>query len=214
MTTDNTPPEEQQASTSLSPVEVEGPTFDLEAAAFNKGNGAKLVGLTVACAALIGVSVLALGDLDSRHAFVEAGTVMNKLHKSGYERYWNCALIGMNQSLIESGEELEAQIDKRATHFGHSYGTLLRKCGSSLDSLERDLDTLPAPKSLREPIQEMRAAVSATRHASQDMIELVEREGANYRTENASPQLLKMARAWEKYRESHILFRNAIREQL
>ena len=214
MASDDNQPEEQQPSTSLSPVEVEGAPFNLEAAAFHKGNGAKLVGLTVACAAVIGLSVLALGDLDSRHAFVAAGTHMNKLHKTGYERFWNCALIGMNQSQVETAEELETQIDKRAHHFGRSYATLVRKCQSSLDSLERDLDTMQVPKSLQPQVKAMRDAVAATRHATLGLIEYVDRSGDSYQTSEGEPHLIKLAQAWEKYRETHLLFRNAIREEL
>lgn len=210
----NKPAEEEQPVTSLSPVEVEPASFEFEAAGMRKGNGAKLVALTVACAAVIGVSVLALGDLDSREAFVEAGTRMNKLNKSGYERFWNCALIGMNQSQIESGEQVKVEIDKRARHFGRSYATLMRKCGTSLDALERDLDTMKTPKTLQQPVHAMRTAVEATRKATSGLIEHVESQGANYTTESGDPYVHKLAQAWEKYRESHLLFRNAIREEL
>jgi hypothetical protein len=215
MASDNQPGDETEApATSLSPVEVEGAAFDLEAAALNKGNGFKLVGLTVACAAVIGVSVLMLGDLDSRHAFVQAGTLMNKMHKTGYERFWNCALIGMNHSQIETAEELEAQIDKRATHFGRSYSTLMRKCTSSLDSFERELDRMQAPKSIQPEVKSMRKAIGRTRQAVAGFIEHLDRVGDGYRSETGEPLLIEMAQGWENYRESHLLFRNAIREEL
>jgi hypothetical protein len=208
MTTDDKP------GTSLSPIEVEGVSFDMEAAAMHKGNGKKLVALTLGCAAVIGVSVLALGDLDNRQAFLDTGTRMNTLNEVGYERFWNCALIGMNQAQVKNADELEAQLHKRAQHYGKSYATLMKKCGSSLDSLERDLDVMQPPKPIRSQVRGMKDAVAATRHGLQDLIGYVEANGANYDDAGGERYTGKLALAWQQYRVNHQAFRDALREHL
>jgi hypothetical protein len=208
MTTDDKP------GSSLSPIEIEGASFDMEAAAMHKGNGKKLVALTLSCAAVIGVSVLALGDLDNRQGFLDAGTRMNSLNEVGYERFWNCALIGMNQAQIKNAEELESQLHKRAEHYGMSYATLMKKCGSSLDSLERDLDIMQAPKPIQAQVHGMKDAVTTTRRGLQDLINHVERYGSKYGDEGGERYTGKLAIGWQQYRVSHQAFREAIREHL
>jgi hypothetical protein len=208
MTTDDKP------GSSLSPIEIEGAAFDIEAAAMHKGNGKKLVALTLSCAAVIGVSVLALGDLDNRQAFLDAGTRMNSLHEVGYERFWNCALIGMNQSQIKSADELESQIHKRAEHYGMSYATLMKKCGSSLDSLERDLDVMQAPKPIQPQLRGMKEAVTTTRRGLHDLINHMERYGSKYDDDDGERYTGKLAIGWQQYRVSHQAFREALREHL
>jgi hypothetical protein len=208
MTTDDKP------SSSLSPIEVEGVSFDMEAAAMHKGNGKKLIALTLGCAAVIGVSVLALGDLDNRQAFLDAGTRMNSLNEVGYERFWNCALIGMNQAQIKDAGELESQLHKRAQHYGRSYATLMKKCGSSLDSLERDLDTMQAPKPIKPQLRAMKDAVTSTRHGLQDLIGHVESRGSKYEGEGGERYTGKLAIGWQQYRVNHQAFRDALREHL
>ena len=208
------PVTEQQPATSLSPIEIQDVGFDLEAAALTKTQGRRLVGLSLACATLVGLSVLVLGGIDNRHAFVTAGTHMNRLHKTGYERFYNCMLIGMDQSQIESGEELEIQIGRRIQAFGQSYATLIRKCVPNLDTLERDLDTMAAPTSIKPQIHAMHESVSRTRHAVQGLLEYLDRDGDHYQPDDAAPYLLKLAKSYENYRETHLMFRNAIREAL
>jgi len=208
MTTDDKP------SSSLSPIEIEGAAFDTEAAAMHKGNGKKLIALTLSCAAVIGVSVLALGDLDNRQAFLDAGTRMNALNEVGYERFWNCALIGMNQAQIKNADELEAQLHKRAQHYGMSYATLMKKCGSSLDSMERDLDVIKAPKPIQPQLRGMKEAVAATRHGLQGLIADMESHGATYDGTGGERYTAKLAVAWQQYHVSHQAFREALREHL
>jgi hypothetical protein len=199
---------------SLSPVEVEAPSLALEAAALHKGNGMKLVGLTVGCALVIGVSVIALGDLDNRHTFVEAGTRMNALHEVGYERFWNCALIGMNQVQIQNADELETQLHRRAYHYGTNYAGLLRKCGQSLDSLERDLDLMRAPEPLKPQLAAMKEAVAATRHGLRELIDYVDVRGGHYDSELGQRYTSRLAIAWQQYRTNHAAFRETLREHL
>lgn len=203
-----------ETGSSLSPTEVEAPSFDLEAAALHKGNGMKLVGLTVGCAVVIGVSVIALGDLDNSHAFVDAGTRMNTLHEVGYERFWNCALIGMNQVQVANADELETQLHRRAYHYGTNYAGLMKKCGQSLDSLERDLDLMQVPEPLKPQVRAMKEAVAATRHSLKDLVDYVGLHGGRYDSESGERYTSKLALAWQQYRTNHATFRQTLREHL
>jgi hypothetical protein len=206
--------DKKEPGSSLSPIEVEGVSFDLEAASLHKGNGKKLIGLTLGCAAIIAVSVLALGDLDNRHAFVEAGTRMNGMHEMGYERFWNCALIGMNQAQIQSADELESHLHKRAQHYGRGYATLIKKCGTSLDALERDLDIMDVPKQIDPQRQAMQAAVGTTRQGLKELVDYVQTHGSKYDAEAGERYTSKLALSWQQYRVSHENFRQTLREHL
>ena len=70
-------------------------------------------------------------------AEVDAGTHVARLHDTQYERFWNCALVNMNQNQIKSADDLEFQLDKRAAHFGKPYAATLDKCGEDLAAMER-----------------------------------------------------------------------------
>src|SRR5262245_28482516 len=108
-------PEELDSSKhSLSPIETESELREAETLNLNKGNGLRLAGFAAGAAALVAVVVAVLGNLDNRQSYVDAGARVAALHES-FENFWNCALVGMNQSQIKSVDDLQFQIDKRAS---------------------------------------------------------------------------------------------------
>jgi hypothetical protein len=209
-----TGPEIEGGKSSLTPIEMEGSAFDAEAAVMNKGRGLKLVGFIAGAAALVAVGIAVLGNLDNRQSYVDAGGRVAALHENGFEGFWNCVLVNMNQSQLKSAEDLEFQIDKRASHFGHAYAAQLRKCGTSLDSLERDLGTLSVPESLRPQTQALEQAAGALRHAVQDLIAGLDEHRTEYSADAAKPSITKVAQGWQRYKQSHTAFTDALREHL
>ena len=197
---------------SLSPIETEGDLRDIEGLNLNKGNGLRLTGFAAGAAALIAVIVAVLGNLDNRQAYVDAGARVAALHESGFEGFWNCTLVGMNQAQLKSAEDLEFQIDKRASHFGHAYAAQITRCSPNLDELERDLSTVTVPESLRPKVAAMAKAAGAQRHALQDLVALFEEhKQETYSSDTMRPAIAKLALAWQQYREGRDAFTEALR---
>jgi hypothetical protein len=180
----------------------------------NKGNGLRLVGFTAGAAALIAVVVGVLGNLDNRQSYIDAGSRVAALHEGGFEGFWNCALVNMNQAQIKSSEDLEFQLDKRAQHFGHAYAAQLKKCGANLDSLERDLGTVSVPESLRPQTHAMEQTAGALRHAMQDLVANLDEHKEQYSSDAARPWIAKLASSSQKYKQSHTVFTDALRGHL
>jgi hypothetical protein len=209
-----TDPQNEPRSSSLTPVETENAGVYTEAGAMNKGNGLKLAAVGAGAVALIAVGVAVLGNLDSRQAYVDAGSRVAALHESGFEGFWNCVLVNMNQAQIKSPDDLEFQIDKRAEHFGHAYAGQFQKCAKGLDSLERDLTTLSVPESLRASTHALEQSAGALRHAMQDFVAVLDEHPAQYSSEAAKPSIAKLASAWQQYKQSHTAFTDALRGHL
>lgn len=199
---------------SLTPIETEGAALEGEAARMNKGNGLRLVGITAGAAALIAVVIGVLGNLDNRQAYIDAGSRVAGLHEGGFEGFWNCVLVNMNQAQLKSPDDLEFQLEKRAEHFGHAYAAQLKKCGASLDSLERDLATLSVPESLRTQTKGMEQAAGAMRHSMQDLIASLDEHPKQFDAAAARPAIARIAQTWQKYRQSHTAFTDALRGHL
>lgn len=207
-------PETDAGKHSLTPIETESATLFAEAERLNKGKGRVLVAVTVGAAAVIAVLIAVLGNLDNRQAYVDAGQHVATLHETGFEGFWNCVLVNMNQAQIKSADDLEFQLDKRAEHFGHAFAGQLRKCSPSLDSLERDYATLSVPEVLRAPLHELERSSGAMRHALQDLLATLDEHKEQYSSEVAKPLLMKLAESWQQYQRAHTTFTSALREHL
>lgn len=199
---------------SLAPIETQSTASDGDTVGMNKGNGLRLVAFAGGAAALIAVVVAVLGNLDNRQSYIDAGSRVAALHESGFEGFWNCALVNMNQSQIKSSEDLEFQLDKRAQHFGHAYAAQIKKCASSLDTLERDLATLSIPESLRPQTHAMEQAAGAMRHAMQDLVANLDEHKDQYSSDAARPWIAKLALSSQQYKQSHTTFTDALRGHL
>jgi hypothetical protein len=187
---------------------------DGDAANMNKGNGLRLVGFTAGAAALVALLVAVLGNLDNRQAYVDAGSHIASLHEDGFEGFWNCALVNMNQAQLKSAEDLEFQLEKRAEHFGHAYIAQIKKCGTGLDTLERDLATVSVPSALRPQTQAMEHDAGALRHAMQDFTATLDEHKTQYDADATRPAIKRVAAAWDKYRNSHKVFTDSLRGHL
>jgi hypothetical protein len=208
-----TEPESSSSNTSLRPVETDATLFQ-EADSMQKGSGLKLIGLAVGALAVIGVGVAVIGNLDNRQGFVDAGARVAALNETGFEAFWNCALVNMNQAQLKSSEDLEFQLEKRAEHFGHAYVGTLKKCGASLDTLERDLTTLNIPSPLRPQLQAMEKAAGDMRHALQDYAATASAPGAPYDPSASKPALGKLAQGWQAFKQSNSAFTEALHKHI
>jgi hypothetical protein len=201
-------------SNSLIPVEAAAAEFDRDSDAMKKGQRLKLIGIAVAGVAVLAVGIFALGHLENRQAFVDAGTHVARLHDTQYERFWNCALVNMNQSQIKSADDLEFQLDKRAAHFGKPYATTLDKCAEDLASMERELATLSTPDALHEKSAALEKATADVRHALQGVTGYLRQSGTPYDASAAKPYLTKLAQSWSTYAQVHTAFTDELRDHL
>jgi hypothetical protein len=201
-------------SNSLAPIETESAELVRDSDAMKKGQGLKLLGIALAGCAVIALGVFALGNLEDRQAFVDAGTQVARMHDTQFERFWNCALVNMNQALIKSADDLAFQLDKRAEHFGKPYAATLEKCSESLSAMERDLTTLSTPDALRKSTQGMALATGDMRHALQALIGFLRTSGSPYDASAAKPYFDKLTQSWSKYGQAHTTFTDDLRGHL
>ncbi|MFI5306857.1 MAG: hypothetical protein ACHQ53_05885 [Polyangiales bacterium] len=208
-----TEPESSSSNTSLRPVETDASLFK-EADSLQKGSGLKLIGFVVGALAVIGLGIAVVGNLDSRQGFVDAGARVAALNETGFEAFWNCALVNMNQTQLKSSEDLEFQLEKRAQHFGHPYVATLTRCGASLDTLERDLTTLSVPAPLQPQLQALAKAAGDLRHALQDYAATASPAGAPYDPNAGKPALTKLSQTWQAFKQSNSAFTEALRKHI
>lgn len=206
--------ENETESNSLVPVETTAAELDRDSAAMKKGQGLKLIGIAVGALAAIAVGVFALGNLEDRQAFIDAGTHVARLHDTQYERFWNCALVNMNQAQIKSADDLEFQLDKRAAHFGKPYATTLDKCGEDLAAMERELATLSEPDALHKTTEALEKATADERHALQGLTDYLRASGTPYDASATKPYLEKLVHSWSAYGQVHTAFTDELRGHL
>lgn len=201
-------------SNSLVPVETAAAELDRDSTAMKKGQGLKLIGYAVGAVAAIAIGIFALGNLEDRQAFIDAGTHVARLHDTQYERFWNCALVNMNQAQIKSADDLEFQLDKRAAHFGKPYAATLDKCAGDLAAMERELATLSEPDALHKTTEALEKATADVRHALQGLTDYLRTSGASYDPTGAKPYLEKLAKSWSAYGQVHTAFTDELRGHL
>jgi hypothetical protein len=209
-----TPPENETESNSLVPVETAAAELDRDSQAMKKGQGLKLIGIALGALAVLAVGIFALGNLEDRQAFIDAGTHVARLHDTQYERFWNCALVNMNQSQIKSADDLEFQLDKRAAHFGKAYATTLDKCADDLAAMERELATLSAPDAMHETTEALEKATADVRHSLQGLTGYLRASATPYDADAAKPYLEKLAHSWSAYGAVHSAFTDELRGHL
>jgi hypothetical protein len=207
-------PELASTTNSLTPVELYSAAFSDEAAAMNRGKGVTLAGFVSAAVAGSALFLFALGNLDHRQAYLDAGSQLEAIRADGFQKFWNCALIDTNQSLLRSADDVETELNRRIEHFGAAYGTHLKRCGSNLGGLEHEVSALAMPVALAQQARAIELAIGSTRAALNDVVSYLAHEGDDYDPAAAKLGVGKLALSWDELRRSHGAFRAALRKQL
>jgi hypothetical protein len=207
-------PEIASTTNSLMPIELQGTAFSDEAAAMNRGKGITLAGFVSAAVAGSALFLVALGNLDHRQAYLDAGSQLETVRADGFQKFWNCALIDTNQSLLRSADDVEAELNRRIEHFGAAYGAHLKRCASNLGALEHEVGTLAVPVALANQTRAIELALATTRATLNDVVSYLAHEGDDYDPAAAKLYVGKLALSWDELRRSHGAFRAALRKQL
>jgi hypothetical protein len=198
---------------SLTPIELEVSSLDTEAAAMSRGKGITLAGFASGGVIVTALVLLALGHLDQRQVYLDAGMRVETLRREGIQRFWNCVLVGANPSMLRTADDVESQINQRAEHFGPIYGAHLKRCGTGLVSAERELDALVVPVPLAASVDAMQQGVLMARQALGELTSRLA-DDEQYDSPTTKLHVAKLALSWDELRRSHATFRAALRKQL
>jgi len=200
---------------SLAPVAVPEASVDEEAAAMNKGKGRTIISLVVVVTISIVGAGMFLQSADKKSAFREAGQTINGLKKRQFNRFWGCALEGVNLSDIRSNADLVAKIEIRSTADRTRYGRLIRnRCIDILDGVTAELNGLHVPDELKPRIEGLKKATSQLRDGWREYVTYITDPDLSYDETKARRYLNKIALGWYGFSKDHAKLNKTLQTRL
>lgn len=200
---------------SLAPIALEGSGIDEEAAAMNKGKG-KMILAVVAVLALGGVaSVWLMSGVDETRAYGDAGAALKQIEKTGFDRFWGCALEGVDLRNLESRADLVYQVQTRSAQGGIRYARKVNiQCLEALDETRSSIELLSVPAELEPQARTMKEALAGLHGAWQKYIEYITSSSSKFDEAEARPHLNRIAEGWYQFRQGHKEATRLIRERI
>lgn len=198
---------------SLAPIVVQRDGLEADAAALHRGGRRALSGFVLISLAALALFVFALGDLDRRQSYLDAGQRIESIRIEGFAKFWNCALIGTPLSRVRSADDAESEITRRAEHFGPAYGMHLKRCGVNLGAMEREVGSLTVPVTLAPQVRAIEQALANTRTALDEVVAGLARVDS-VDVAGAKLAVAQLALDFDELRRSHAAFRTALRKHV
>jgi hypothetical protein len=152
---------------------------------------------------------------DDARVYGEIGRKVNGLRQAHFDQFWACALSGKNLSDLKSNTDLIGQLDGRAAQGGKAYADHLRsKCIARLTGIEPELDSLIAPEDLKIDLESLKTATRNLRSGTSAFIAYLDAPDHSYETDQASPLLTDIARAWYDYRNAQANLNKTLKTKL
>jgi hypothetical protein len=195
---------EETRPDSLAPVTIPEVSVDEEAAAMNKGKRKTIIALVVVVAISFVGAGMFLQNADKKSAFREAGQTLNSLKKRQFNRFWGCALEGVNLSDIRSNADLVAKIELRSSVGRTRYGRMVReRCVDILEEVATALDVLQVPSELKPEVEGLKKATSQLRDGWREYLSYITDPDLSYDETKARRYLDKIALGWYGFSKDH-----------
>ncbi len=200
---------------SLAPVTIPEASVDEEAAAMNKGKSRTIIAaVVVAAICFIGAGVF-LQNADEKSAFREAGQTLNGIKKRQFNRFWGCALEGVNLSDVRSNADLVAKIEIRSSAGRTRYGRMVRnRCVDILGEIASALDVLQVPSELKPQVEGMKKATTQLRDGWREYLTYITDPELNYDETRARRYLDKIALGWYGFSKDHAKLNKELKSHL
>jgi hypothetical protein len=199
---------ENSSQDSLTPVTVQDVSIDIsldkEAAAMNKGKGRMIISSIVVLAVIFVGAGMFLKRADEDAAYRDAGQTINALKKRQFDRFWGCALEGVDLRDINSNADLTAKIESRRSAGALRYGKLVKdRCLEILDEIATNLDVIQVPRDLKTQISGMKKAMNQLRDGWREYLSVIMDQDHPYDEVKAHPYLEKIALGWYGFAKEH-----------
>jgi hypothetical protein len=206
---------DERGPDSLSPVAVEKDSIDVDVAAMNKGNRARIAGLVAVCLFAVGGSVVLLRNIDEKGTYRDAGKTVNSIKKTEFDRFWGCVLAGVNLHEVNSNETLKARIQERSRANGILYARQVRdRCLDILLSAETRLEPSLFPADLRGLVKKTKGSLVDLREAWTEYVTYLTNPSSEFDETRALVFEDRIARGWFGFLGGHRDINDFLRSKL
>jgi len=174
-------------------------------AAMQGGKGGMQAGIAVAVVAVIGLVALVLGAEDESRVYGDLGKKINGIKMAKFDKFWGCALQGVNLKDIKSNGDVATQVGGRASERGASYAVHVReKCLPMLEDVKPELDVLIVEDpDLAADVAGMGTATGDLRSGWSGFIAYLDDPELEYDEARAKDHIKKISRAWYDFKQAH-----------
>jgi hypothetical protein len=206
---------DEQQSDSLTPVAIETRNVGQELTAMNRGNRVKLIAVLAGLLLASGASGLWLSGIDRVGSYREAGKALNGLKLSEFDKFWNCALQGVDMREIESNADLVGRIQERSRANSVMYGRQIRdRCLETLVGIEAKLDISLFPTDLGEPVIGMKNSLVSMRTAWNEYVAYLTNSDSEFDELRAKLYENRIAEGWYGFSKAHGEINRLLRTKL
>ena len=198
---------------SLAPVAVKGADIEVEAAAMNRGRS-RTIAFFATALIVVGVGTgWLMSGLDETRTLAAAGQTLSEIDRTGFDRFWGCALKGVDVRSLDTEADLIYQVQIRSTNGGIRYARQVnQRCLETLDEVETLLNSVNAPPDLEPRVQNMIKSVTALRGAWKRYIGFMTRSSGEYDLEAARPHLTSIGQGWSGFKSEYQKAKQSLRE--
>jgi hypothetical protein len=206
---------EERQSDSLTPVAVETGNIDQELAAMNGSNRGRLMAFLAVLLVAVGASGIWLSGIDRVGNYREAGKALNGLKRSEFDKFWNCALQGVDLREIKSNTDLVGRIQERSRANPVTYARQIRdRCLETLVGIEAKLDAGLFPTDLGEPVIGMKNALVSMRTAWNEYVAYLTNSSSEFDEYRAKLYENRIAEGWYGFSKVHGEINRLLRTKL
>jgi hypothetical protein len=200
---------------SLTPIAVKTGAIDQELAAMNRGNRGKLIAVLAVLVLAGGASGFWLKSIDRVGSYREAGKTLNGLKLSEFDKFWNCALQGVDLREVNSNAALVGRIQEKSRTNGVMYARQIRdRCLETLVGIEAKLDAGLFPTDLGEPVVGMKNALVSMRTAWNEYVAYLTNTDSEFDENRANLYENRIAEGWYGFGKAHGEINRRIRAKL
>ena len=200
---------------SLTPIAIEKEGIDLDVAAMNKGNKGRIVMFVAVFLLAAGGSAALLSRMDEKGNYSEAGKAVNSIKKTEFDRFWGCALTGVDLREIKSNADLMARIQERSRANSILYARQMRdRCLDILLSAESRLEPSLFPSDLQGLVKDMKVATIKMREAWNQYITYLTNPSTEFDEAKATAFEQNIASGWYAFLKGHADVNGILRKKL
>lgn len=184
-------------------------------AALQGGKTGMQIGIAAAVVVTIGVVALLLGGEDDVRVYREMGKKINGIKLSKFDKFWGCALQGVNLKDIKNNADISHEVGGRASERGASYAVYVRdECLGLLKDVKPDLDVLTPPAELAADVTAMGAATADLRSGWSGFIAYLDDPDLEYDGKRAKRHIKKISKAWYDFKKAHSAVNKTLKAKL
>jgi hypothetical protein len=200
---------------SLTPIALEAESIDQTVESMNRSGRWKLIAALAVLAVVVGGSGIWLRGIDQTGNYREAGKAVNSIKKTEFDRFWGCALPGVDLREMKSNADLLARIRDRSRASGVAYARQIRdRCLDILASAETRLDPNAFPADIGGFVIDMKGSVTKMREAWKEYVAYLTNPSTEFDEARASSFEGRIASGWYGFRKGHSELNSFLRSKL